>query len=59
MTRDSIVPPTDDELKFVDSILLNRVDEDSVTESSDEGVRGELAIFRTNAGKISVLSYRW
>jgi uncharacterized protein len=63
MTQDRIVPPTDDELAFLDSILLNRVDADSVTEDSDEGILcvSELDGFLTAivSGPESVVPSRW
>lgn len=38
MKHDPFAPPTEDELAYLDSVLLNRIDEDSVTDESDEGI---------------------
>jgi uncharacterized protein len=63
MTRDPFVPLTDDELAYLDSVLLNRIDEDSVTEGSDEGILcvSELDGFLTAivSGPVTVVPSRW
>lgn len=63
MTRDPFVPLTDDELAYLDSVLLNRIDEDSVTEASDEGIScvSELDGFLTAivSGPETVVPSRW
>ena len=63
MSRRPIVPPTEDELDYLDSVLLNRVDEDSVAEDSDEGILcvSELDGFLTAivSGPETVVPSRW
>ena len=63
MSRKPIVPPTDDELNYLDSVLINRVDEDSVTEDSDLGILcvSELDGFLTAivSGPETVVPSRW
>ena len=63
MTRDPIVPPTSDDLDYLDSVLLNRVDEERVTEKSDEGILcvSELDGFLTAivSGPETVVPSRW
>jgi uncharacterized protein len=63
MPHEPFAPPTDDELDYLDSILLNRIDEESVTEESDEGIlcASELDGFLTAivSGPTTVVPSRW
>jgi uncharacterized protein len=63
MTPDAFAPLTDDELAYLDSVLLDRIDEDCVTEESDEGILcvSELDGFLTAivSGPTTVVPSRW